>query len=157
MSYSSASEPKPRYIGPEAHTDHPLRHFDRTCPACNADAARNVLYNAVAVVSDTPRTDAVCDSDRPYNEERLVDLSRELERELAVHRQDCPTFRDFYARYAIGPKYTPSCLVCGWDVPQDKVGILHTELPAIVVCVACRDAGQRMRTPGYNGCNPDAP
>jgi hypothetical protein len=26
-----------------AHTDHPLRHFDRTCPACNADAARNAI------------------------------------------------------------------------------------------------------------------
>jgi hypothetical protein len=25
----------------EAHTDHPLRHYDRTCPACNATPNTN--------------------------------------------------------------------------------------------------------------------
>ena len=24
-----------------AHTDHPLRHFDRTCPACLAEGEQN--------------------------------------------------------------------------------------------------------------------
>lgn len=40
----------PLFVRPESgtHTDHPLRHFDRTCPACTE--------------GDTPRTDApACD------------------------------------------------------------------------------------------------
>lgn len=41
-----------------AHTDHPLRHFDRTCPACVADEARadthgDAVYKAIsAYVAD---------------------------------------------------------------------------------------------------------
>ena len=27
-------------IGQEAHTDHPMRHWDRTCPACVAEAEK---------------------------------------------------------------------------------------------------------------------
>jgi hypothetical protein len=27
-------------IGQEAHTDHPMRHWDRTCPACVAEAGK---------------------------------------------------------------------------------------------------------------------
>jgi hypothetical protein len=31
-------------IGQEAHTDHPMRHWDRTCPACVAEAEKQEPY-----------------------------------------------------------------------------------------------------------------
>lgn len=34
------------------HTDHPLRHYDRTCPACNADAALPPTVKAAQAVAD---------------------------------------------------------------------------------------------------------
>lgn len=69
--------------------------------------------------------------------------ANQYERELAVHRQDCPHFREFFTRYGLPSKLPPSCLVCG-DATPDPV-IRHAELPSVVVCATCRDAAVKAR------------
>lgn len=54
------------------------------------------------------------------------------------------TLARFFAKYALGPKMPPSCLVCGRVSPWPPA-IQHAELPGIVVCHSCRDAAARER------------
>lgn len=51
--------------------------------------------------------------------------------------------KEFFSKHALGPLARPSCLVCGHVPPEWPPGIQHAELPGIVVCTRCRDAGQR--------------
>lgn len=88
------------------HTDHPARHWDRTCPACVGEKSDKNPDNLTgsslpsAELCGTPRTDAILkespmvsdidDMAVAYN--KLVDHSRQLERELEVtfrERNDC--------------------------------------------------------------------
>jgi hypothetical protein len=69
---------------------------------------------------------------------------------LAIHSHDCPIFRAFFEKHALGPKALPSCLVCGRVTVGDDVAIQHMELPAIVVCAPCRNAALRANAGSTN-------
>lgn len=70
------------------------------------------------------------------------DALREQQHKLEVHEKDCPVFRDFFHKHAIGEMINPSCLVCGKETKRSEAAITHLELADIVVCVRCRDAAQ---------------
>jgi hypothetical protein len=42
----------------QVHTDHPSRHYDRTCPACNAAPSSGQLVEVIGEGA-TPRSDAI--------------------------------------------------------------------------------------------------
>jgi hypothetical protein len=79
-----------------AHTDHPLRLWDRTCPACNPfnaaaqtsegrDSSTPVASTTSApAATDTPETDAARNykADVVARNARLIDLAESLERRL---------------------------------------------------------------------------
>ena len=50
-------------IGQEAHTDHPMRHWDRTCPACVAEADKQ---EPVAWVRDLTSPQPHCVTSMKY-------------------------------------------------------------------------------------------
>lgn len=68
------------------------------------------------------------------------DALREQQHKLEVHEKDCPVFRDFFHKHAIGEMINPSCLVCGQETKRSEAAITHSELADIIVCVRCRDA-----------------
>jgi hypothetical protein len=69
--------------------------------------------------------------------EALV-ASETEDRQAAIHANDCPQFRAFYMKYAIGSKLCPSCLLCGHQVfDRSEWGITHAELPDIYICKVC--------------------
>jgi hypothetical protein len=49
-----------------------------------------------------------------------------------------PAALRFYRQYALPPSYKPSCLVCGRN-DYAQAGITHSDIPSVVVCLACRD------------------
>jgi hypothetical protein len=51
--------------------------------------------------------------------------------------------RAFFQKHALGALARPSCLVCSQPPKEWPPGIQHAELPEIVVCTRCRDAGQQ--------------
>jgi hypothetical protein len=62
------------------------------------------------------------------------------------HEHDCPTFREFFNKYALGSKLPPSCLMCGRIVHERAVE--HAELPDIYICADCKqlaEDGERYR------------
>jgi hypothetical protein len=62
------------------------------------------------------------------------------------HEHDCPTFREFFNKYALGSKLPPSCLMCGRIVHERAVE--HAELPDIYICADCKqlaEDGERWR------------
>jgi hypothetical protein len=60
------------------------------------------------------------------------------DRDAAIHAHDCPVFRDFYMKHALGSKTCPSCLKCGKAEPdRDRWAIQHMELPDVYICADC--------------------
>lgn len=58
------------------------------------------------------------------------------ERVKMIHENDCPSVWAFFDKYALGPKWRPSCLVCGKN-DYASVAIQHAELSGIIVCDSC--------------------
>jgi len=65
------------------------------------------------------------------------------ERELEIHRHDCPTFRKFWERHAMLSKVCPSCLLCGQQSDPANAAITHAELPNIFICQPCAAKARR--------------
>ena len=68
------------------HTDHPLRHYDRTCPACNEPAALASLEPVYCIVSSNF---CECNKQQLYSAatvERLVQERDEARRNEAAIR-----------------------------------------------------------------------
>ena len=42
-----------------AHTDHPMRHYDRTCPACNPDAPNRIAIGQFVLRQSDAHDDKV--------------------------------------------------------------------------------------------------
>ena len=81
VSSSSVTEP--------AHTDHPLRHFDRTCQACITEG-------------ETPRTDAFHEEmveARECSYKKAIAHARQLERKLASAKRDADHFFNLSGKY----------------------------------------------------------
>lgn len=66
------------------------------------------------------------------------------ERWKAIHEHDCPKFKDFYMKHAMGSKLCPSCLLCGKQRfnRAEEWAITHAELPDIYICKPCVDAAR---------------
>jgi hypothetical protein len=81
-----------------AHTDHPLRHYDRTCPACNekgADAPANaadprLLLNPITLRTEPWSTDLITENENLSSE--LLDVRDKLsasDKENSSLRAEC--------------------------------------------------------------------
>lgn len=81
-----------------------------------------------------------------------ADRIAQMERDAAIHKTDCPTFRAFWEKHALGSKLPPSCLCCG-QVKGNRA-IQHAELPDIYICDDCRTAAMQSEAPHH--CGQDA-
>jgi hypothetical protein len=109
---------------------------------CNLVAFNGEDVVGVALVPYGPRIEFIAALVNFYRSGALQRLA-----ELAArHEHDCPTFREFFNKYALGSKLPPSCLMCGRIVHERAVE--HAELPDIYICADCKqlaEDGERYR------------
>jgi hypothetical protein len=100
LSVTASDSPKGANAPEEAaaHTDHPLRHYDRTCPACNekgADAPANaadprLLLNPITLRTEPWSTDLITENENLSSE--LLDVRDKLsasDKENSSLRAEC--------------------------------------------------------------------
>jgi hypothetical protein len=101
-----------------------------------------------------PHFDYVCNYDEQCEGCMIVAAALELKRsnseksqlrgsKMTTESDELTKLRAFFQKHALGALSRPSCLVCGQPPKDWPPGIQHAELPEIVVCTRCRDAGQR--------------
>ncbi len=108
-----------------AHTDHPLRHFDRTCPACIKEGEERFEHWSPSSIEQTC-SDAKEAGYGCFRAVRAERLQREAEEKLAALSARRPTYEDITGAVARG-----------WCSPLNEHKVMDPELAfAISVQVA---------------------